>query len=417
MVMIKQAVFLVGGKGERLGQLTQNCPKPLLPLTDNKRFLDVLLLEAARSGFTDIVLLAGYLGDQFEQHYSETEILDSRVRVIREKSAQGTGGALRNAMDYLDEQFLLANGDSFFDFNLRAFARPLSQDSDARLALRLVQDPRRYGTVELKNGRISSFREKDENRAEPQLVNGGVYVIQKSMLENFDTPCSIEQDIFPGLANCNRLEGDVFEGYFLDIGLPETFAAAKSEVLQQIARPIAFLDRDGVLNHDTGYTHRTEDLVWQPDARAAVRLLNDEGYYVIVVTNQAGVAHGYYPTDAISAFHSHMQDELAEIGAHFDSLYFCPYHPEATVARYNAVDHPDRKPNPGMIFRAFDEWPHDRERSFLIGDRQSDIEAAKNAGISGYLYDGSSLLEQVGKCIADRKSAVVSTRPPKQNFC
>ena len=401
--MIRQAVFLVGGKGERLGQLTQDCPKPLLPLDEHKRFLDVLLFEAARSGFTDIVLLAGYLGDQFEQHYSHTQILDSRVRVVREVSAQGTGGALRNAAAHLDEQFLLSNGDSFFDFNLRAFARHLSPDCDARLALRLVEDPRRYGTVVLNEGKIEHFREKDENSIGPQLVNGGVYVISKAMLQNFKTTCSIEQDVFPGLANRRRLEGEVFEGYFLDIGLPETFATAKTEVLQQINRPIAFLDRDGVLNCDAGYTHRPEDLVWQPDAREAVRLLNDAGYYVIVVTNQAGVARGYYSTEAVSAFHTQMQKELAEIGGHFDALYFCPYHPHATVAKYRAADHPDRKPNPGMMLRAFDEWPHDRQRSFLIGDRSIDIQAAKNTGILGYLYKGGSLLEQVIKCMAISK--------------
>lgn len=397
--MIKQAVFLVGGKGERLGHLTQDCPKPLLPLTPDKRFLDVLLVEAARHGFSDIILLAGYLGEQFEQLYNGARVLDSHVRVIREASAQGTGGAVRSAANYLDDQFLLSNGDSFFDFNLRGFARPLARNSDARLALRLVDEPSRYGTVEVSGGKITKFREKDAAKNDPALVNGGVYIITKSALQHFEIPCSIEQDIFPQLAGRNRLEGEIFDGYFLDIGLPETFAVAQSEIIQQISRPIAFLDRDGVLNFDAGYTYRPEDLMWKPGAREAIRLLNDLGYYVIVVTNQAGVARGFYETDDVLKFHASMQHQLNDIGAFIDAFYFCPYHPDATVAKYRANNHFDRKPNPGMLLRALDEWPHDRHRSFLIGDQNSDLQAAFNAGIRGYLFEGSNLLEFIKECI------------------
>ncbi len=124
-----------------------------------------------------------------------------------------------------------------------------------------------------------------------------------------------------------------------------------------------------MLNVDTGYTHRPEDLRWMPGAREAVLKLNCAGYYVFVVTNQAGVARGYYGEEQVQAFHAHMQDELAEIGAHIDAFYYCPFHEDAAIDAYRAVDHPDRKPNPGMILRAMREWKIDPARSFLIGDK------------------------------------------------
>ena len=119
--------------------------------------------------------------------------------------------------------------------------------------------------------------------------------------------------------------------------------------------------------------------------------LNEAGYYVLVVTNQAGVARGYYDEVQVSAFHAHMQDQLAEIGAHIDAFYYCPFHPDARIASYRVADHPDRKPNPGMILRALTEWRVDRTSSFLVGNNDSDILAAQRAGLPGMLYVGGDL--------------------------
>lgn len=145
-------------------------------------------------------------------------------------------------------------------------------------------------------------------------------------------------------------------------------------------RPAAFLDRDGVLNVDAGYTYRPEALAFTPTAIEAVRLLNQANYHVIVVTNQSGVARGLYDTEDIERFHGSMQAELGRHGAHVDAFYYCPYHPEGTVPAFTR-DHEDRKPNPGMLIRAMIDWPIDRENSFMIGDKDSDIEVAHRAGI------------------------------------
>lgn len=128
-----------------------------------------------------------------------------------------------------------------------------------------------------------------------------------------------------------------------------------------------------------------------PGAREAVRDLNDAGYLVLVVSNQAGIARGLYTEASMDEFHAEMAGQLADVGAHIDAFYHCPYHAEASVARYRNADHPDRKPNPGMILRALQDWRVRPAGSFLIGDRDTDIEAASRAGLPGYLYRGGSL--------------------------
>jgi D-glycero-D-manno-heptose 1,7-bisphosphate phosphatase len=153
-----------------------------------------------------------------------------------------------------------------------------------------------------------------------------------------------------------------------------------------MSRPAAFLDRDGVINVDHGYVFEPERLDFTPTAIEAIRLLNRAGYPVLVVTNQSGVARGLYGVAEVEAFHAHLNRALGEAGAHVDAFYYCPYHPEGIVADY-AVEHEDRKPGIGMIRRAMREWNVRTEGSFLIGDRQSDLDAATAAGIAGYLIE------------------------------
>ena len=154
-------------------------------------------------------------------------------------------------------------------------------------------------------------------------------------------------------------------------------------------RPAAFLDRDGVINVDRGYTFRPEHLEFTPTAIEGIRLLNEAGYSVLVVTNQSGVARGLYGVAEVEAFHTHMNAALAEAGAHVDGFYHCPYHPDGTVAAY-AVEHEDRKPGTGMIRRAMREWNVDPDASFLIGDKQSDLDAAAAAGLSARLIESNT---------------------------
>jgi D-glycero-D-manno-heptose 1,7-bisphosphate phosphatase len=164
-------------------------------------------------------------------------------------------------------------------------------------------------------------------------------------------------------------------------------------------RPAVLFDRDGVLNIDAGYTHKVEDLTWTPGAQRAIKRLNEAGVLVMVVTNQSGVARGYYDEAAVEAFHTAMQAQLALLGAHFDAVYACPYNATGVVERFVHPDHPDRKPNPGMLLRAMAEHGADPTRTVMIGDRGSDLEAAKRAGVEGVRYhhgtDLDALIERL----------------------
>jgi D-glycero-D-manno-heptose 1,7-bisphosphate phosphatase len=156
-------------------------------------------------------------------------------------------------------------------------------------------------------------------------------------------------------------------------------------------RRAVFFDRDDVLNVDRGgYTHRPEDLVWTPGARAAVKAVNEAGRLAIVVSNQSGVGRGYFDEAALERFQDAMQAQLAEVGARIDAFYACFHHPDA-LGDYRVADHPDRKPNPGMLLRAAREHGIDLAGSVLIGDRESDMEAARRAGVRGFLYAGGDL--------------------------
>lgn len=156
-------------------------------------------------------------------------------------------------------------------------------------------------------------------------------------------------------------------------------------------RPAVFLDRDGVLIEDVGYPHREADLRLIPGAAEAVRRWNDEGRVVVVVTNQSGVARGLFPLERMEAFNALLVARLAEAGARIDAVYACPFHPEAVEDRWRHPDHPDRKPNPGMILRAAEDLDLDLSRSILIGDKDSDMQAARRAGVKGHLFEGGDL--------------------------
>jgi D,D-heptose 1,7-bisphosphate phosphatase len=402
--LVRQAVFLVGGKGTRLGALAAQTPKPLLEIAPGLRFLDVVLEEAARHGFDDIVLLAGHLGTQVQAAYDGRTIRGAKVRVVVEPSPLGTGGALHFARDLLATLFVLGNGDSLFDVNWRSLAAALPDDADARLALRQVEDAARYGAVTLSGDRIVRFEEKRLDLSGPRLINGGLYLLRRSLVDGITGPCSIERDVFQALASQGRLLGRAFTGYFLDIGLPDTLAQAQREISAWRQRPCAFFDRDGTLNRDEGYTHRPEDLEFLPGAARAIRLLNESGYFVIVVTNQAGVARGLYPEAQVAIFHQAFSQALAQEGAHIDAYYYCPFLKGAKISAYDAPDHPNRKPNPGMILRALEEWPIARQGSFLIGDLQSDLDAAHRAGLPGFLADGRDLEVIVRAAIAQGRA-------------
>ena len=155
-------------------------------------------------------------------------------------------------------------------------------------------------------------------------------------------------------------------------------------------RPALFLDRDGVLNVDRGYVSRIEDFEWIDGAIDCVRNFKARGWYVFVVTNQSGIARGFYSEADMERLHVHMAEELAAAGTAIDRFYHAPWHEEGEVARYRKASI-DRKPGPGMLLQAMADFPVNREQSFLIGDKQTDMDAARAAGVGAFLFTGGNI--------------------------
>jgi len=165
-------------------------------------------------------------------------------------------------------------------------------------------------------------------------------------------------------------------------------------------RPALFLDRDGVINVDKGYVSRIADFEWIDGAADCIRTFNERGWFVFVVTNQSGIARGYYTEADMEALHTWMVTELAKQGAHIDRIYYCPYHAEGEIAGYRK-DSFDRKPKPGMLLNAMADFPVRKELSFLIGDKTADVEAAHAAGVGGFLFKGDNLATFAEWALAD----------------
>lgn len=380
-------MILVGGLGTRLGALTQDCPKPMLPV-DGRPFLEHLMEEAVRLGVSRFLLLVGYRADVVLDHFNAGAFRAKErtvaVDVVVEPEPLGTGGALRHATDRLADSFLMLNGDSLFGFNWLDLPASMPTGAVGALGLRRVPDASRYGVVDLgADGRIRRMRERPETPG-PGIINGGVYWLGRAVLDWIPAsgPVSLERLTFPALAEAGKLSGRQHEGTFIDIGVPEDYARAQGSFRRR--RGAVFFDRDGVLNEDAGYTHRIEDFRWRPGAIEAVRRVNDSGRLAFVVTNQAGVAHGHYTEADVRRLHDHMQRDLAAAGAHVDAFRYCPHHPEGRIEAYRCHC-PWRKPGAGMLRDLCATWDVDIGASLLLGDRESDLAAAAALGIRGVL--------------------------------
>lgn len=401
----EQAVVLVGGRGTRLGDLTADLPKPLLDIA-GRPFLDYLLESCLRFGFREVLLLAGYRAAEVARYVEARRgALPAGIRLeaVVEVTPRGTAGALRHAVDRLEPQFLLVNGDSFLDANWLDLV-PISTAAGTMLVMALcrVADASRFGEVAMESERVMGFAER--GAAGPGLINAGIYVVDRRIVAGFPESGSIERLVLPELAARGLVRGRAYDGYFIDIGVPAALKEAQTTLPQRRLRSAVFFDRDGTLVADGGHVYRPEDLVFLPGAIAAVKRVNDLGRYAFLVTNQAGVARGYFTEADVKIFNAELQRRLRAAGAHFDDMRYCPFHPAGKIEAYRCASD-WRKPAPGMLLDLMRSWPVRHECSWVVGDKESDVLAAKAAGLHGVLYSGGDLDTFLSRQIVARSVA------------
>ena len=374
---INQAVILAGGLGSRLGNITKKIPKPILKV-NNKRFLDVLIENFTRYGFSKITLLTSYKFKKFNKIYNNKSINSVKIKCINEGKPRGTGGALINSINKFDNYFLFCNGDTFFDINYLDFFLKSKKNKIINVAISNKNKKKRFSFVKLNNNRISGFNVKNGN-----YVNSGYYIVNKKKLVNEKIKSrnsSLEKDIFPLLIKKKEIAYVKFKKEFLDIGIKSDLKKADKYLKKILKKKVAILDRDGVINYDYGYVHKISKFKLKQNIVNFIKLLNDKNYYVFVITNQSGIGRGYYSEKDVKKLHNHLDKKLQKKGAHIDQYFFSPYYEKSKIKKYKTgLNY--RKPNIGFFHEIKKKYSIQLKGSFMIGDQMSDYYFAKKAKI------------------------------------
>jgi D-glycero-D-manno-heptose 1,7-bisphosphate phosphatase len=262
----------------------------------------------------------------------------ARIIVLPTPRETGTGGALIRIQHQLQDRFLMCDENTKLDWNL------------ASLLADAAADPANV------IGRTAN----------------GIAVFRRTLLDHLRPACSLEADVLPALVHAGRL------------------LESRPAPSLALPRKALFLDRDGVLNVDHGYVGSRDRFEWTEGALDAIRHATDNGWHVFIVTNQSGVARGLYSEDAVRQLLDWMADEARAAGGTIDDVRFCPFHPDAQIAAYRQ-DHPWRKPLPGMLLDLIRAWDLDPQNAVMVGDQETDMQAARAAGVAGHRFHGGNL--------------------------
>jgi histidinol-phosphate phosphatase family protein len=382
------AYVLAGGLGTRLRESVPDRPKALAEVL-GRPYIYHLLDQLAEAGLRRVVLCTGHLGRMLEDavgaRYRGLEIAHSR-----EEAPLGTGGALALAFSrHPSELALCLNGDSFAECDLAAYARWFETRAEAgALLLARVDDAGRYGRVDVDGaGKVAGFEEKGGGG--PGGVSAGVYLLRPRALAGL-TPgeaASLERDVFPRLARQGDLCAWAGCARFLDIGTPESFAAAGRFLLEgdapaasvsaSVSGAAVFLDRDGTVIADKHYLHDPAGVELLPGAAEGLLRLQALGLPLALVTNQSGVGRGYFGRGDAERVNGRLIELLAARGVRLRAVYTCPHAPEDGCAC--------RKPRPGLIARAAAEMGVDPAQSFVLGDKPCDVDLGLGVGATAFL--------------------------------
>ncbi len=386
--MVKEAIILAGGLGTRLRDTVPDLPKCMAPVA-GRPFLFHVINYLRSQGIEKFIFSLGYKHEVIEE-YLHNHFSTLTYDCVIEEEPLGTGGAIQLALQKATtKNVLIANGDTLFKVNVQeAGLFHTHNNAECTLLLKPLQNFDRYGVVELSaNNQVINFKEKQFYTS--GSINGGVYILNVANFSSLQFPAkfSFEKEYLESTLSLpkgkeHRIFGQAQETYFIDIGIPEDFNRAQTELGKPTLDLTAinkswtiFLDRDGVINEDKigSYIFNTGEFRFMHGAPELFKKLQEKFGHIIIVTNQRGIGRGLMTEEDLTAIHSHMKNEIMAAGGKVDGIYF------ATSTQNNDVL---RKPNPGMAHAAKEKFPAiDLSKSIMVGNKLSDMQFGKNAGM------------------------------------
>ncbi len=411
-----QAVIMAGGKGTRLASVTKNIPKPMVPIA-GKPLLEYQIENLKQNGVDNIILIVGYLGDVIKKHFGDGSAYGLDISYYDEESPLGTAGALTKIKDRLQDTFFLIFGDLFININFERFLR-FHNDKNSFISLFAHPNSHPYDSdiiITDEDDKVIGWSYKKEVRTKEyrNLVNAGLYVVEKTALEEIETvqlkkgedKVDFEKELIIPLLEEHNIYAYHSSEYVKDIGTPDRLEKVTKDFLNGVAeqrnlkhkQKCIFLDRDGTINQYVGFLRSKDQMVLEHGAAEAIRMINESEYLAIVITNQPVIARGECSYEGLEQIHNRMYTLLGNEGAYVDGLYFCPHHPdkgfEGEVIELK-IECDCRKPKIGMLKQAENDFNIDLQRSWFIGDTSVDVQTGINANMhtvmlnSGDRYKG-----------------------------
>lgn len=391
-------VFIAGGKGTRIASVNNEIPKAMIPV-NGKPVMEYQVELAKRYGYTDFIFVTGYLGDVIRRYFGDGTKWGVKIDYFQETSPLGTAGALRFLSDLLVDDFFVFYADTIMDIALdEMLAFHKKNNADATLLVHPNDHPYDSDIIDLDDtGGIKHIYIKPhpENFVSRNMVNASLFILSPKIIKYIpeNHKSNFEKDVFSMcLADGLKMYGYVSFEYIKDMGTPDRYESVCKDVdsgrvcrsNRKNKQPAVFLDRDGVINREVNLLSDASQLELIPGAADAIRLINKAGYLAIVVTNQPVIARNLCSIDELNLIHDTLETKLGEEGAYLNAIYYCPHHPDGGYPEerkeYKVICE-CRKPKPGLLLKAADDWNIDMEASCVIGDKNSDVEAGINAGV------------------------------------
>ena len=369
-------VILAGGKGTRIRNLLGRKPKPMANF-NKKPFIEYILQTYSKYRFQNVYILGGFKFRQIFNKFEKKYYNCNKITCIKEKKLMGTAGALNSLKKKNINDFILINGDTFLEVDLNNLVKSCDKKSLGSMTLVKNKDyksNKKLVAIGLKNKKIVYKKFS-------KLMNGGVYFFKKKILKFIHNKnLSLENDTLPGLIKEKKIAGIINQNFFIDIGTPYNFNNAAALLKKNCTRPAAFLDRDGVINYDTGYVHKIKNFKLRPGVKKGLKYLKSKNYYIFIVTNQSGIARGLYTHNDFYKLHNDLKEKFQKNNIFFDDINFCPYHPKAELKKFRKIS-TLRKPGNLMIKQLRAKWHTERNKSFMIGDQIVDKICAQKSNL------------------------------------